>query len=165
MPQFRCLRENKKMAKVSFVEKQGPRGIGQYIQWKSEDGSIRNAREQRKDYPYPGSFSAAGKTYSSWKKLCAEELRKHGYSSIYRDIYGREVFVELREFPQRYSFDDSDWLGNERYYRHFYILKEDRLCHVVYEDKQKSIRVYEEESYLYGATLEKMRTLGWLEDK
>jgi len=25
------------MAKISFVKKQGPRGIGQYIQWKNED--------------------------------------------------------------------------------------------------------------------------------
>lgn len=153
------------MAKISFVKKQGPRGIGQYIQWKNEDGSIRNAQERRTDYPYPGSFSAAGKTYSSWKELCAEELRKHGYSSICRNIYGQEVFVVLWEFPRRYSFDDLDWLGNERYYRHFYILKEDRLCHVLYEDKQKSIRVYEEEAYLDDSTLEKMRMLGWMEDK
>lgn len=165
MRQSRFLRENKKLAKISFVEKRGPRGLGQYIQWKNEDGSVRKAQEQRKDYPYPGPFSAVGKTYSSWKELCAEELRKHGYSSICRDIYGREVFVELREFPQKYSFDDLDWLGNERYYRNFYILKEDRLCHVAYEDKQKLIRVYEEEAFLYGTTLEKMRMLSWMEDK
>lgn len=139
------------------------KGTGKCLQWEYEDGTLRDAQEIRTDYIYPGPFTAAGKTYSSWKELCAEEINKHGYASICTDIYGREVFIELREFPQRYSFDDLSWLGDERFYREFYIWQEDRICRVFYEDKQNHIRVFEDTQYIYNTTINKMIDLHWIE--
>lgn len=153
------------MAKLRFVEKQGTgrtSNIGKHLVWEYEDGTVRDAKEIKNMFTYPGKFVAAGKEYSSWKELCAEEIRKHGDDSICRDIYGREIFMRLREFPQRYSFDSWDWLGNERYYHNFYILKEDRLCYVFYEDRQKNIFVYEDAEYLYNTDIERMYMLNWL---
>lgn len=138
-------------------------GIGKHLQWEYEDGTIRDAQEIRTDYIYPGPFTVAGRAYSSWMELCAEEIHKCGYSSICRDIYGREIFVQLREFPQRYSFDDLSWLGNERFYREFYIRQEDKICRVFYEDKQNNIRVFEDTQYIYNTTINKMIDLHWIE--
>ena len=138
------------------------KGTGKCLQWEYEGGTLRNARESRTDFTYPGSFTAAGKTYSSWKELCAEQIRKHGNGSICRDIYGQEVFVQLQEFPQRYSFDDLSWLGDERFYREFYIRQEDRICRVLYEDRQKTITVFEDTQFLYNPTISKMMDLHWI---
>lgn len=153
------------MAKLHFVEKQGmgrTPNIGRYLVWEYEDGTFRDAKENKNKFSYPVKFIAAGKEYSSWKELCAEKIKTHGDGSICRDIYGREIFMRLREFPQPYSFDYWDWLGDERYYRSFYIWQEDRLCYVFYEDRQSSILVYEDAEYMYNTDIEKMYTLNWL---
>lgn len=117
----------------------------QQIRWVSrqrnqngEPVSVRIPTEISRKFPYPGSFTVAGKTYESWQQLCQVET---GTSGLYQDIYGRYVFYTSELFP---CFDSYDFLYETRRYRWFFILGNGKLTRVYYTDEQKYIHVTED---------------------
>ena len=144
-----------KMELVSW-NKPGPFvDIAYAVQWKNDDGSVR-IPEAPEEKVFQGSqFSAAGKSYSSWQQLCAEQTVEP-YAFI--DKYGRQVFAYKELFP---CFDSYDYLNENRYYRWFYILEADRLSCVYLADDRGSIKVTEEGRMIKDDAWKAMQETNW----
>ncbi|MCH5191682.1 MAG: hypothetical protein J1F23_05905 [Oscillospiraceae bacterium] len=104
-------------------------------------------------------FEAAGKTYTKLKKLTAICIDKE--KSLYKDTFGRRVFVYRERFP---CFDSFDFLHENRYYNWFYILSDDRLTCVYCKDEQKEIEVTEDVRTVPKGVWEKMQRCGILDN-
>lgn len=150
------------MAKLHFAKRETSDRFPEYLVWEYEDGSLRLGMGTYRDLRYPGTFTAAGKQYSSCKELCAEQIEAHGRYMIYRDIYGQKIFIVQHEFPQRYSFDDMPWLGNDRFYWEFFIMQDDRICMIRYESRSTQIQVYDDVERLSDLDWKKMLELKWI---
>lgn len=150
------MKEIAKLQLVSQREKGPFVSIRYYVQWEYPDGTVRVPEESEMKFACPGSFTAAGKAYSSWQELCA--VREDEYGQICRDIYGREVFAEWERFP---CFDSYDYLYENRYYRWFYIREGDKLTCVYYKDEQKTIHVTEDVRRMRDRCWKAMQKANW----
>ena len=82
-----------KKAKMELVSWNAPGpyvSIKYAVQWKSDDGSIRIPQPSEESVFEGSHFSAAGKSYTSWKQLCAEQTVE---PYAFTDKYGRQVFA------------------------------------------------------------------------
>lgn len=128
---------------------------GHQIQWNCPDSTVRIPEEQDSFFPYPGSFTAAGRTYPNWQALCVEQEA----GPLCRDIYGREVFCISRLFP---CFDSYDYLHETRRYRWFFIREKGILTRVYYSDGRHKIQVTEDVRDLEDLCREQMEQYGWI---
>lgn len=124
------------------------------LQWVLPDGSIRENREEKKEFAYPGAFTAAEKTYTSWRELCISDPE----NGCYRDIYGRKVLSVQELFP---CFDTYDYLYEDRYYRWFFLCENGRLTMVMYADEENTITVTEDVSVMKPQF--RVQVANWLE--
>lgn len=129
---------------------------GRQIQWVAPDGSVRIPEERRKEFLYPGIFTAAGRTYPGWKALCVEQDETGHFC---KDIYGRDVFCMSELFP---CFDSFDCANETRRYRWFFLKEKGKLTRVYYADERKKIQVTEDVRNLENNCREQMQKLGWL---
>jgi len=130
---------------------------GRQIEWVAPDGSVRIPDEERKEFRYPGVFTAAGRAYPCWKALCVKQGNS-GY--LWKDIYGREVFCLSERFP---CFDSYDYANENRYYHWFFIKANGKLTRVYYADERDTIQVTEDVRSLENRCREPMQETGWLE--
>ena len=128
---------------------------GRQIVWVAADGTVRMPDEKHKDFLYPGLFIAAGKSYVSWKGLCAQQNE----NGVCRDIYGREVFYMSERFP---CFDSYDYANENRYYRWFFIREKGKLTRIYYADERHKIEVTEDVENLENKCREYLQKAGWL---
>lgn len=126
------------------------------IEWVAPNGTVRIPKEVKKDFPYPGTFVAAGKVYASWKLLC---VKKGENSCATKDVYGREVLYMTERFP---CFDSYDYADENRYYRWFFIKENGKLTRVQYADERNKIQVTEDARNLEDKCREQMQKMGWL---
>ena len=129
---------------------------GRKIEWVAEDGSVRIPEEKKTEFPYPGRFTAAGKTYRSWKELCTEPDES---GLLCKDIYGRQVLYLSELFP---CFDSYDYLNENRYYRWFFIKENGKLTRVYCADQRGVIQVTEDVRNLEYRCCEQMQKLNWI---
>lgn len=127
-----------------------------HILWEYEDGTIREPEERDVEFAYPGTFTAAGKRYSSWQELCHVMKDEYGHSC--QDIYGREVFALRERYP---CFDVYDRMYENRYYRWFYIREGDTLTCVYRDDGRNIIRVTEDVAAMKEWQCNAMRNAQW----
>ena len=143
------------MELVSF-NKPGPYvNIDYMVQWRAEDGSLRIPQGGEKRTLPCNNFVAAGRQYSGWEQLCAEQTGEDG---TFTDIYGRDVFAFRQRFP---CFDSYDYLYEHRYYRWFYIREGDSLCCVYYTDEEKTIEVTEDVRLIADGAWKAMKEINW----
>lgn len=126
------------------------------LEWVSPDGKVREPEETKAEYAYPGSFTAAGKKYTSWKQLCVT-TDESGFFA--RDIYGREVFCMRERFP---CFDSYDYLYENRYYRWFFLREGNKLTRVYYTDERDVIHVTEDVRNLESKCWTEMKEKGYV---
>ena len=129
---------------------------GRQIYWIASDGSIRIPEETKKEFLYPGIFTAAGRVYPSWKALCVKQ-DETGY--LCKDIYGRDVFCMSERFP---CFDSFDYANETRRYRWFFLKEKGKLTRIYYADERKRIQITEDVHDLENKCREQMQELGWL---
>ena len=129
---------------------------GRQIQWVADDGIIRIPEEQKKDFPYPGHFTAAGKTYSCWEELCTDPDETGFFC---KDIYGRQVLYLSERFP---CFDSYDYIYETRRYRWFFIKERGKLTRVYCADERGTIQVTEDVQNLENRCREQMQKLNWI---
>ena len=128
--------------------------VRHFVQWAYEDGTVRKPEESTAEFAYPGPFTAAGKTYTSWQQLCALTDKDGRFC---RDIYGRDVFCRER-FP---CFDSYDYLHENRYYRWFFLRDGDKLTRVDYTDERRKITVTEDVQLLSETCWKQMQEYGF----
>lgn len=129
---------------------------GRQICWVAPDGTVRIPEETRKEFPYPGVFVAAGRTYPSWKALCVSQDETGHFC---KDLYGRDVFYIRERFP---CFDSFDYANETRYYRWFFLREKGRLTRIYYADERNKIQITEDVRNLENSCRQQMQELGWL---
>ena len=135
------------------------------LKWVSRKTNAQGAPETERlpqsaeqEYPLALGFRAAGKSYSCISQLQAAKTEQE---DVFLDIYGRKVFCARERFP---CFDSYDYLYEHRYYRWFYLIVNDKLTQVYYEDERKEIRVTEDAAIIRGEHFEDMRKAGFLDE-
>lgn len=116
--------------KVEWVSKQ-PDDQGQPL-------CVRKPETVKKEFRHQIGFTAAGKVYKSVSQLTAFKSED---SHFCKDIYGREVLCFWERFP---CFDSYDYLYEDRYYRWFFIRRDDKLTLVYSVDTRPKIEVTED---------------------
>lgn len=130
---------------------------GREIAWIGPAGQVRTPEERTKETLHPGLFKAAGKTYTSWKGLCA---KKGDQEDLYYDVYGREVVYIAELFP---CFDSYDYMNENRHYRWFFLKENEKLTRVYYTDTRPTIEITEDVRYVENRCMESLQQLGWIE--
>ena len=135
--------------------------LAKYLGYVHENNFSRRLREElpeetKKEFLYPGIFTAAGRAYPSWKALCVEQDETGHFC---KDIYGRDVFCMSERFP---CFDSFDYANETRRYRWFFLKEKGKLTRVYYADERKKIQVTEDVRDLENNCREQMQQLGWL---
>ncbi len=104
--------------------------------------SVREPAETSRTYPASGSFTAAGRRYTSLEQLFTEH---DSYKTWCRDCYGREVLYLAERFP---CFDSHDFANEDRFHRWFFLRQNDRLTRVHFTDTTGKIYVTEDVKYI-----------------
>ena len=125
------------------------------VQWKLDDGSVRIPEAAEQTVFDGNSFFAAGKSYSSWQQLCAEQT---GNTYVFIDKYRRQVFAYKERFP---CFDSYDYLNENRYFRWFYIREAGRLCCVYLADGRGTVEVTEDVRFIKDEAWKAMQEANW----
>lgn len=134
------------------------------VQWmvNGEDGSASLARTPREKIHKclaAGGFWVADKYYASVKQLTKRTVEEG--SLWYQDIYGRDV-IEVRErFP---CFDSHDFLYENRYYRWFYLIENEMLYCVYYEDQGTYVTVTNDVARISSSVYKIMHLFGQLDE-
>lgn len=126
------------------------------VEWELPDGSVRVPEEKTQCLSYPGPFIVAGRSYTSWEQLCAQEEEN---SLNYRDIYGREVLYIGERFA---CFDSFDYENEKRYHRWFFLRENDELTRVFYTDERNKIFVTQDVRELEDECHWRLKKAGWL---
>lgn len=124
------------------------------VRWAGANGTIREPREKKRKAS-SGSFTAAGKQYSSWKQLCQTPTETIGIS---KDIYGRKVFYIMERFP---CFDSYDYLHENRYYRWFYLAEGGVLTQVYLEDGRATAEITDDVACITEKHWQEMLQQNW----
>lgn len=136
----------------------------EHIRWVSRETDdngaplyTRNPQQTTTEYPSPGVFRAAGKTYTSRNQLT---IVKDEDGVWCKDMYGRQVLCVRERFP---CFDSYDFAHENRYYYWYFIREGDRLTRVYYSDGGKRIIVTEDVDELETARLRDLQELKFLD--
>lgn len=134
------------------------------VRWmvKDKDGAaslVRTPREKVHKSLAAGGFCVAGKYYTNMRQLTKRTVEEG--SRRYQDIYGRDV-IEIRErFP---CFDSHDFLHENRYYRWFYLIENEMLYCVYYEDEGTFVTVTKDVARISSSVYKVMHLFGQLDE-
>lgn len=128
-----------------------------YVHWLCEGGGVRTPKTSTVQYEYPGSFTVAGKEYTTIKELCYKW--KTIDNPVCYDIYGGKWICITEKYP---CFDESDWEYENRFYRWFYINEGDKLFCVYLDDGLNKITITEDVAKLDQSHIVEMKRYGWL---
>ena len=99
-------------------------------------------------------FLAAGRPYASRAQLTA---RKDPHGPWAKDVYGRDVLVLAERFP---CFDSSDLLYEDRYFRWYFLCRDDKLTCVYHTDDTPTVTVTEDVHDLENQCWQQMKERG-----
>lgn len=107
------------------------------IRWqsKTDAAQFRDPEPQTTEFPQQKGFTAAGKHYSSIRKLCTDN------ADVTTDIYGRRVYCYRERFP---CFDSYDYASEDRFFRWFVLCENDRFTRIQYTDTSETVFVTED---------------------
>jgi len=127
------------------------------VEWVDETtGQLcRSPQEQTAAFQADGPFTAAGQSYTDVKQLTAQDLG----NGLYRDVYGRTVLAFRERFP---CFDSYDAMHENRYYRWWFLLENQRLTRMYREDDRTELYVTEDVLNLECKCTRQLKEVGWV---
>lgn len=141
-------------------------GTSRQIDWVSQETDEqgqplyeRTPEPKIQKYELKKGFFAAGKQYQNVHSLISMPLDKK--NNLYRDKYGRNVFVVHERFP---CFDSEDYKYENRYYHWYYLVDDGRLTCVYYADQADRVEVTEDVQEVRKLAWKAMEEAGVLQD-